>query len=212
MYKFGKQDFENLLQLAREGDQVAIGEILQQYRKYLLSVASRELDRDIKAKFGASDIVQESLLTAHQNFRQFKGDDGRQLLAWLRQFVINDMNHARRKFKGTQKRQISRERTMQLQSSFVRPILDNEFTPQTNAIAHEGFQQLRKAMSNLPEDYRQVIQLHNFDGKEFEEIAQVMHRSVEAVRKLWTRAVIKLRQKLDSVSNPNLGPVLSSRS
>ncbi|MFK7769265.1 MAG: sigma-70 family RNA polymerase sigma factor [Mariniblastus sp.] len=189
----GEFEFLTLLEQARHGDAVATGRLLQHHRNYLLLIANQELDSVIAQKFGASDIVQESLLTAHQQFGRFQGKEKKQLVAWLRQILINDLNQARRTFKGTQKRQVDREQPLQSSSSHVRPLVDQELTPQTNALAVEQRCHLRLAIAALPADYQKVIELHSFDKMEFSEIGKIMERSSEACQKLWTRAVLKLR-------------------
>ncbi len=188
--------FEGLLEKAQSGDQHATGLLLQNHRDYLLRVVNQELDQNLRRKTGSSDIVQETLLTAHQNFDQFHGNDKRELLAWLRQIVLNDLHHERRKFKGTQKRQVDRERSLNFMSSLVRPLVDAQITPQTNAMLAEESARLGNAMSKLPDEYQQVLQLRSWQELEFEEIGTIMDRSSEAARKLWTRAVLKLEQVL----------------
>lgn len=195
--------FDQLLTDARTGDAEAIGRLLQNHRDYLLLVANQELDSQIQGKIGSSDVVQESLMTAHQNFGQFHGESKQQLLAWLRKIVLNDLHHARRAYKGTIKRQVNRERPLQFNSSLDYPLVDPEFTPSTNALVAEQSAQLELAMAELSEDYQQVLRLHSWEQQNFEEIGKLMSRSPEATRKLWTRAVLKLQEILAKKQNKN---------
>ena len=188
--------FDKLLENARTGDAEAIGLLLQNHRDYLLLVANQDIDPQIKGKLGSSDVVQESLLTAHQRFGQFQGDSKPQLLAWLRQIVKNDLLHARRTYTGTKKRRIDREQPLNNGSSLEYPLVDPEMTPATNAMALEETQLLQQAMMNLPEDYQQVLRLHSWQQQSFDVIGETMSRSSDAARKLWTRAVLKLQEEL----------------
>jgi DNA-directed RNA polymerase specialized sigma24 family protein len=70
---------------ARAGSREAPGRVLEACRRYLLLIADRELDPALKAKGGASDLVQQTFLEAHRDFGRFHGDSEEQLLAWLRQ-------------------------------------------------------------------------------------------------------------------------------
>lgn len=187
-------DFQRRLTRARSGDPEALGELLNLHRNYLLLIANQDIDPQIRGKLGSSDVVQESLLTAHQHFDQFRGDSKNEFLAWLRQILINDLNQNRRKFKGTQKRQVNREQSLQETSTFFYPLVDPMETPRTTALAAEEAEILRAAMEELPEDYERVIRLHNWEQIEFDEVAERMGRSPDAVRKLWTRAVLKLQK------------------
>jgi RNA polymerase sigma-70 factor (ECF subfamily) len=62
----------------------------------------------------------------------------------------------------------------------------------------EQAQALRRALERRPDDYRQVILLHYQEQRPFEEIAPLMHRSYEAVRSLWARAIRRLRQEMEA--------------
>jgi RNA polymerase sigma-70 factor (ECF subfamily) len=48
-------------------------------------------------------------------------------------------------------------------------------------------------LAALPPHYKEVIILRNLEGLPFDEIATRMARTPAAVRKLWTRAIAKLK-------------------
>src|SRR2546429_538415 len=61
------------LQDARGGSREALGCVLESCRGYLLQIAWEELDPALRAKGGASDLVQETFLKAQRHFAQFQG-------------------------------------------------------------------------------------------------------------------------------------------
>lgn len=191
--------FEQLLQSARSGDESALGQLLENHRDYLLLIANEDMAPQIKGKIGSSDIVQETMLTAHQEFTKFHGDSKPQLLAWLRKIVRNDLNYARRAFVGTKKRQVDREKPLQYSSSIQRELVDPELTPSTNAMMAEEERLLKQAMQQLPDDYRKVLRLHSWEDLDLEVIAEKMARSTEAVRKLLARAAVRLSEELEKL-------------
>ena len=186
-------DFRAIVQRAQDGDDEALGELFQLHRNYLLTIANKELDTDLAGKLGPSDVVQRSLISAHQLFRQFSGTTSAELRAWLRQFVLNDLKDARRTYKGTKKREIKREHSLNLHSSREHPLVDPQTTPQTGAINSESLARLKENLGKLSIEYQQVIQLHTFQKMSFKEAGLEMSRSADATQKLWTRAILKLK-------------------
>lgn len=191
-------EFRRQLGLARDGNDSAMGLLLQQYRDYLLLIANREVDPAVRNKVAPSDIVQESLLTAHQKFEQFAGGSEGELLAWLRQILINGVYQAGRKYRA-KKRAVDRERPIAFTSSLDRGIADGANTPGTDALAIEEAKRLELAMAQLSEEHQQVIRLRNWQDLSFVEIGKQMERSPDAVRKLWSRAVLSLQKILGEV-------------
>jgi RNA polymerase sigma-70 factor (ECF subfamily) len=57
-------------------------------------------------------------------------------------------------------------------------------------------------VERLPEDRRRVIALRHEEGLSFDEIAQRMGRTPAAVRKLWFRAVARLRRETGAAHEP----------
>src|SRR5690349_19237943 len=89
---------------ARGGVLDSLGQALEACRGYLLSIAQQELDPELRAKGGASDLVQETFLKAHRHFAQFHGTAEEELLAWLRRLLLNNLADFRRLYHETQKR------------------------------------------------------------------------------------------------------------
>src|SRR5581483_10218334 len=102
-------DVARRLPEARAGCREALGQVLEAYRTYLLLIANGELDPELRAKGGASDLVQETFLEAHRDFAGFHGDSGEQLQAWLRQLLLHNLANFVRRYRQTDKRQVGRE-------------------------------------------------------------------------------------------------------
>ena len=81
----------SLISDARRGDKSSIGALLQQYRNYLLVLASTQIENRLQPRVSPSDVVQETMLRAHKNFGQFRGTTEPELLAWLRQILVNNL-------------------------------------------------------------------------------------------------------------------------
>src|SRR6516225_2026590 len=75
---------EQMLCLARAGDQSARGQMLELYRNYLTLLARYQIGRRLQGKVDPSDLVQETFLEAHRDFGQFRGGTEPELVGWLR--------------------------------------------------------------------------------------------------------------------------------
>jgi RNA polymerase sigma-70 factor (ECF subfamily) len=191
------------LSQARAGSLDALGQALENCRDYLLLVANRELAPDLRAKGGASDLVQETFLEAQRDFSHFQGASADELRAWLRRLLLNNVANFVRHYRGTAKRQLGREQSLTPDDSSRQPgaaLPGDTPTPSQQVMAHEQAEALRQATLRLPEDYRQVLALRHQEQLSFEEIGERMGRTTNAARLLWLRAVERLQQDLGSSS------------
>src|SRR4051812_39065848 len=102
--ELSQQLAERLLLAARRGSSEALGELLENCRRYLLTIARRELDPDLNGKGSASDLVQDTFLEAQRDFNQFDGTDDAALCHWLRQLLLNNLKNFRRHYRAAKRR------------------------------------------------------------------------------------------------------------
>jgi len=76
---------------ARRGSKSSLGSLLEQYRNYLVVLAATQIEKRLQPRVSPSDVVQETMLRAHKNFGQFRGTTEQELLAWLRQILVNNL-------------------------------------------------------------------------------------------------------------------------
>ncbi|MFO0806889.1 MAG: sigma-70 family RNA polymerase sigma factor [Gemmataceae bacterium] len=191
-------EVSQLLPAVRSGSPDRLGRALDRFRDYLLAIANRQLDSALQAKGGASDIVQETFLEAQRDFAQFSGTTGSELRAWLVRLLMNNVANFARHYKATGKRELKREVALpgDTPSGLSGGLAADTPTPSVEAMAEERAEAVRRAVDRLPEDYRRVILLRNREDRPFDEIARLMGRSENAVRKLWFRAVELLQHEL----------------
>lgn len=193
---------EWLLSVARDGDPDALGRLLELYRNYLALMARLQVGRRLQGKVDAADLVQETFLEAHRDFHQFRGGSEAELVGWLRQILATNLANAVRRYYGTQRRDMNLERelTREFDESWKaldRGLVAPQSSPSQQAARREQAVLLADALQRLPEDYRETIVLRHLEGLTFPEVARRMERSEDSVKKLWARALARLRRVLE---------------
>jgi RNA polymerase sigma-70 factor, ECF subfamily len=172
---------------ARNGSRSALDQLFQACSSYLLAVANREFSIALRSRLDPWDVVQDTLMKAWRRFPQFRGRSETDLLAWLRQILLRNLANERRRHLRTAMRSIRREADG----------IDRELeSPSIQMQAWEQHEALQGALRQLPEHYRQVLQLHTQEGMTFAEVGGRLRCSAEAARKLWGRAAELLTQLL----------------
>jgi len=168
-------------------------------RRYLLLVASRQLDPDLKRKAGASDLVQETFHDAHRDFNKFRGESVQEFYAWLTGIMNHRMANHVRHFRALM-RDVGRESPL---DEDMRPISipAQDLTPCRQAQLRDDSRQLREALARLPESLRVVIVLRSWDRETFVKIGDRLGISADAAHQRWTNAVSRLKQELRRPGN-----------
>jgi RNA polymerase sigma-70 factor (ECF subfamily) len=192
--------FVTLAAAAREGDRLALGKLFDGFRSYLYLLADRRLGLELKRKCACSDLVQQTFLEAQQAFPQFEGSEPEQLRVWLERILLNNLCDATRRFREVEKRQLTRE--VSLSATEAGSALIDQSTPSKVAVAREVDETVRVALTRIPEEYRRVIVQRNLERQSFGAIALELGRSADAVKKLWSRAILRLKEELKEHERP----------
>ena len=194
-------DPEQLVCLARAGDDSALGQLLQGFRNYLTMLARLQIGRRLQGKVDADDLVQETFLEAHRDFGQFRGTTESQLTAWLRQILASNLANLVQRYCGTKRRAVRLERQLVAELTESSRALElglfaKQSTPSHQAARREQAVLLADALEELPEDYREVLVLRHLEELTFAEVARRMGRTLDSVKNLWARALGRLRRVL----------------
>jgi RNA polymerase sigma-70 factor (ECF subfamily) len=181
------------LAAAQAGSREARERLVRAWQFFLRLVARRAMGDDLKARCGESDLVQMTLLDAQRGLDRFRGDGGR-LRPWLRRILRNNLCNLRRSLRPVALREVPLGRDPD--GSSAGGLAAREPTPSHLLAQNECLDALRGAIDRLPEDYRTVILLRHQQRLPFEEVAGRMGRSADATRRLWLRAVQRLRHEM----------------
>jgi RNA polymerase sigma-70 factor (ECF subfamily) len=147
-----------------------------------------------------SDLVQQTLLEAHEKRDQFRGQSDAERAAWLRRILANNLADTLRAL-GRAKRDTARERSLdaELEASSAKlgAWLSSEQTPPSEAAQrHEDAIRLADAIARLPEAQRDALILQHWHGSSLAEIAEHLGRTPAAVAGLLKRGLKTLREAL----------------
>jgi RNA polymerase sigma-70 factor (ECF subfamily) len=168
----------------------------------LTILATTQLDRRLRRRVNPSDLVQDTMLAAHCDFGKFQGCSEGELLAWLRQILINCLHHVIETHLRAKMRDMRREVSVEQigvvldrsACNFNQMLADRGPSPSAPLLQRERAVALADQLARLPAQYRDVIVLRNLQGLSFAEVADRMDRKPGAVRMLWLRAIEKFKQ------------------
>ncbi len=193
-----------LLERARNGDELARNELFERCRSYVRLVARAQIESWLQAKVDHSDLVQQTLLEAHRGLNNFRGSTDGEWMAWLKRIVQTNAADFVRRYGKAGKRRAAREVSLDARAGddSEGPTRDpgdsGQQTPSQIVLRREEELEISQAVSQLPEDYQEVIILRNLERLPFDEIAERMGRSRPAVQMLWMRAIRKLQEIVDA--------------
>ncbi len=177
---------EELIRLCLNGRAEAFGDLVRRYQDRL----HHSLYRLLGSREDALDAVQEAFVLAFQKLGSFRGDS--QFYSWLFRIGYNAAVSGKRR-----ERLKTRSLDAVREQSGSDP--DDARTDQLPSHAMEVAEQqalVQQALSELPEEYRDVIVMKEMEDLSYEEIATLMDVPIGTVRSRLHRGRGELREKL----------------
>jgi RNA polymerase sigma-70 factor (ECF subfamily) len=173
---------------------------LECFREYLHVLARLQIDPRLRSKLDPSDLVQETLLRAHERRDQFRGTSHAEQAAWLRQILANQLAEALR-FYCRQARNLNREQSLEAaveeSSARLEQWLASEQTGSGQRVLRdEQLIRLGEALAGLPEDQRTAVELRYLQKEPVARIAELLGRTEASVSGLLRRGLERLREQL----------------
>src|SRR5262245_60461928 len=173
---------------------------LERYREYLHLLARLQLDPRLRSKLDSSDLVQQTLLKAHQALPQFRGRAEAELVGWLRAILAHTVAKELCRLRQA-KRDVALERSLEaaVEESSARVeawLAADQSSPSEQAAWREQSLRLAEALARLPADQREALELHHLSGYTVAQIAEQTGRTGPAVAGLLRRGLQKLREIL----------------
>jgi RNA polymerase sigma-70 factor, ECF subfamily len=173
-----------LVRRAQEGDSDAFASLFHTHKARIYSVCLRMTNNAAEAE----DLTQDAFLQVFRKLATFRGDSA--LSTWLYRIAVNTvLMHFRKKVL----RQISLDEPYNQDAKVVRREYgsrDDRLTGSVDRIA------LARAIKELPDGYRTIFLLHEVEGYEHQEIAELLDCSVGNSKSQLHKAKLRIRELL----------------
>ena len=173
----------NLIQAARNGDQAAFGELVQQYQKRVFALAVRMCPTPELAE----EAAQEAFLAAWQGLPFFRGDSA--FATWLYRLTSNACVDLLRKENRHQGPSLDDE-------TVSAEVPDPAPTPEKAVEQQELRRQIEAGLQTLSPEHREVLILREIQQLSYDEIADVLSLDLGTVKSRINRGRRQLREFL----------------
>ncbi len=176
----------------RNGDGEAFDILITRYSGGIYSLLYRMTEDAEEAR----DLTQETFLSALKSIKSFRGEA--ELKTWLFRIALN---HSRNRFRWWKRRK--RSETVSLDkpigegtATIGDTIADDGESPEQVVLRLERRERLMKALTALPEIFRETIVLCDIEGLGYEETARTLNINIGTVKSRIARGRELLRKKL----------------
>jgi RNA polymerase sigma-70 factor, ECF subfamily len=170
----------------------------EDYAEYLHMLARLRIDPRLRGRLDPSDVVQQTLLNAHEKRGQFRGRSDAELAGWLRSILVRILAQKMRRLRNhPPERAASLERALDDSSARLEAYAGrHDPTPGQQLVRAEEVLRLVATLAKLPDDQRTALELHHLEGFAVPEVARRMEKTVASVTGLLYRGGKALRDML----------------
>lgn len=180
---------ELLVEKCKKGDFHACEELVNRFERRIYNHALRILSDPSEAE----EVLQDTFLNAFKNIDKYSSDGG--FDRWLYKIATNNCLMRVRKKKAQPT--VCLDEPLQLGDSSIQTEVADWSTQPDQALLNDEVKELiNKAISQLPEDHRVVLLLHDIEGLSNNEIVDVLGLSLPAVKSRLHRARLFIRSEL----------------
>lgn len=173
-----------LIERAKQGDEAAFEALYHQHKRRVYSLCLRMVSNPAQAE----DLAQEAFLQLYRKIGTFRGESA--FSTWLHRMTVNVVLMQLRK-KGLPV--VSLEETLEADDEAPRKEFGAKDVKLTGSVDRL---ELRRAIDRLPPGYRTVFILHDVEGFEHNEIAEIVGCSIGNSKSQLHKARLKLRDFL----------------
>lgn len=183
-----------------------MGVLFTRHHDRLRRMVRLRLDRRLRSRLGASDVIQEAYLEASGRLEDYLRDPSMPFYLWLRFITLQKLLWLHRHHLGVQMRDAGREVSLHegalpeaTSAALAAQLLGRLTTPTEAAVRAEMKVRLQEALNGMDPLDREVLALRHFEYLSHSEAAQVLGIGEEAASKRYVRALRRLRKALAGV-------------
>ena len=175
----------SLVQRAQRGDEQAFATLFQLHKKRVYSVCL-QMTKDVA---DAEDLTQEAFMQVFRSVNSFRGDSA--FSTWLYRVAVNTVLMKLRRRKSPPV--LSLDEPVSTDSPSLKREVGKQDPSLSGAIDRIA---LRRALEELPGGCRQIFDLHEVEGYQHHEIAELLQCSIGNSKSQLHKAKLKMRDLL----------------
>jgi RNA polymerase sigma-70 factor (ECF subfamily) len=175
----------SLVQRAQRGDEQAFATLFQLHKKRVYSVCL-QMTKDVA---DAEDLTQEAFMQVFRSVNSFRGDSA--FSTWLYRVAVNTVLMKLRRRKSPPV--LSLDEPVSSDSPSLKREVGKQDPSLSGAIDRIA---LRRALEELPGGCRQIFDLHEVEGFQHHEIAELLQCSIGNSKSQLHKAKLKMRDLL----------------
>jgi RNA polymerase sigma-70 factor (ECF subfamily) len=179
-----------LIREIKDGNVEMYAVLMNRYQKKILAFIYHML-KSAKMELMAEDLCAESFYKAYRSLHSFREVEA-SFSTWLYTIARNTVLSELRKQKAAQ---------VSLDDLVYIPAAPEEAGPEMSLLRGEKTMLVREAINKLPEKQRSALILREYEGLDYQEIANILDQTVSSVKSLLFRARASVKAQLESYFN-----------
>lgn len=189
----------DLMRKAQSGDGDALNRLMGRYYGRVRPIVRARIGPHLRRRIDSGDILQQVFVTAFRTYDRFEVTDEASLIGWLARIAERQI-HDELDRQAAQKREAGREVALQAGSASAPSTIDlpdPAGRPEESAEQREQARIVEEELAELPELYRELILLRDYQGASWEHVAkETLRPSAAAARMMHGQARVELGKRV----------------
>lgn len=194
-----------LISRLNAGDEHAFVELFYRHRDRLKRMLEFRMDRRLRGREDASDILQEVYIDAHQRMKHYLKRPQLSFYVWLRQLTTQRLIDVHRRHVDADKRTVKQEVSIHryqpaaTSASMAMQLVAQLASPSRMAMHAELVIQIDQALQRMDEIDREILALRHFEELRNSEVAEILGLKPAAASNRYIRALSRLGEILEDL-------------